>query len=54
MHIFDILARAEEEMNTTPKLTNQLFVPGPALNSLGDHENGPESLNAATFVSVVS
>lgn len=42
-------ARAEEEMSTTPtKITNQMFVQ-PSSSS-----DGPESLNAATFVSVVS
>lgn len=44
-----LIARAEEEMSTTPsKITNQMFVQ-PSSSS-----DGPESLNAATFVSVVS
>ena len=42
--LFYLSARVEEELH--PKLTNQLYVP-----SMND---GPDSLNAATFVSVVS
>lgn len=41
----NILARAEEAQ---PKLTNQLYVPHYS------NSDGPDSLNAATFVSVVS
>lgn len=52
-------ARAEEEATTTPtKLTNQLFVKSANnTNNLSNTNpllNGDDSLNAATFVSVVS
>lgn len=56
---FFFTARAEEEATTTPtKLTNQLFVKSANnTNNLCNANtllNGDNSLNAATFVSVVS
>lgn len=48
-------ARAEEEAVVTPtKLTNQLYVRSAATSNNNAINGGDESLNAATFVSVVS
>lgn len=43
-------ARADEEAHTPTKLTNQLFV---SSSNATNSDSGPDSLNAATFVSVV-
>lgn len=48
-------ARAQEEGFGTPtKLTNQLYVRSAAASNNNAINGGDESLNAATFVSVVS
>lgn len=55
---FIVVARAEEEATTPTKLTNQLFVKSANntnnLCNANSLSNGDDSLNAATFVSVVS
>lgn len=50
-----LAARAQEEAFATPtKLTNQLYVRSAAANNNNAINGADESLNAATFVSVVS
>lgn len=55
---FLVVARAEEEATTPTKLTNQLYVKSANntnhLCNANSLSNGDDSLNAATFVSVVS
>lgn len=47
--LYVFLARAEEEAHHPTKVTNQLYG-----SSMGNSDSGPDSLNAATIVSVVS